>query len=109
MASKLLIFNEVVEKALSGMTAQDSKKTLSLRKAPARPQEVAENYLVPSDQALSTQVTQSISVLQEAMDEACKAGLITKPSFKSITGRFNEFGVSVNSYICSVEIYRKLS
>ena len=43
------------------------------------------------------------------MDAASKAGLIIEPTFKSVSGRFNEFGVSIDSYICSVEIYRKLS
>lgn len=32
-----------------------------------------------------------------------------EPEFRSVNGRFNEFGVSVDSYICSVHIYRKLS
>ena len=39
---------------------------------------------------------------------AILAGLIVEPSFKSISGRFNEFGVSMESYVCSAEIYRKL-
>ncbi len=43
------------------------------------------------------------------MDLAIKAGLIVEPHFKSVSGRFNEFDVSVDSYICSVQIYRKLA
>ena len=109
MASKLLIFNEVVGKAESVKTAGDAKETFSKRKAPARPKAVTKDYMVPSDRELSVRVTQAIAVLQDAMDSASRAGLIIEPGFKSITGRFNEFGVSVESYICSVEIYRKLS
>lgn len=109
MASKLLIFNEVVEKAISGKTAKGGKKAFSQRAAPAKPREVAKDYVVPSDRVLSIRITQSIADLQEAMDAAGKAGLIVEPSFKSISGRFNEYGVSVDSHICSVEIYRKLS
>jgi hypothetical protein len=109
MASKLLIFNEVTRKAESVEMAGDSRKTFSKRKAPARPKAVTKDYVVPSDRELSSRVTQAIAELQDAMDAASRAGLIIEPSFKSVTGRFNEFGVSVESYICSVEIYRKLS
>ncbi len=109
MVNKLLIFNEVVEKAISGKTSKDTKKTFSKSKTPARPKEVAKDYVIPSDRKLAIQVTRAIAMLQEAMDAASRAGLIIEPSFKSISGRFNEFGVSVDSYVCSVEIYRKLS
>ena len=109
MASKLLIFNEAVGESDSGKTAIDAKHPFSKRKAPARPQAVIRDYVVPSDRALSIRVTQAIAMLQDAMDSASRAGLLIEPSFKSISGRFNEFGVSVESYICNVEIYRKLS
>ena len=109
MASKLLIFNDAAEKDASDKAAHDSKKIFSTRKAPSRPQAVAKNLAIPSDRDLAMDVTQAIAQLQEAMDGASRAGLIIEPSFKSITGRFNEFGVSVESYVCSVEIYRKLS
>ncbi len=108
MASKLLIFNEAAGKAASQKTAKDDNKTFSKRK-PSRPMEVAQDHAVPSDRELSVKVTQTIAMLQDAMDSASRAGLIIEPSFKSITGRFNEFGVSVDSYVCSVEMYRKLS
>ena len=47
--------------------------------------------------------------LQDAMDAAIRGGLIVEPSFKTVSGRFNEFGVSVDSHICNVQIYRKLA
>ena len=109
MASKLLIFNEVVGKAESVKTAGDAKQTFSKRKAPARPKAVTKNYVVPSDRELSVRVTQAIADLPDAMDSASRAGQIIEPSFESISRRFNEFGVSVESCTCSVEIYRKLS
>jgi hypothetical protein len=109
MASKLLIFKNVADKDESGEAAKDAKKTFSKFKTPARPKEVTKKHFVPSDRKLALQVTQAIAQLQEAMDTASRAGLIIEPSFKSFTGRFNEFGVSVESYVCSVEIYRKLS
>ena len=43
------------------------------------------------------------------MDAAVRAGLMIEPSFKEVSGRFKEFGVSVNSYICAVQIFRKLT
>lgn len=115
MASKLLIFNDAAkndapgETDASGETAKGAKKPFSKRRAPARPKEVAKDYVATGDRELAVQVTQDIAKLQESMDTASRAGLIIEPSFKSISGRFNEFGVSVESYICSVEIYRKLS
>ncbi len=109
MASTLLTFNEVFEKAIAGSAAEDTKNTFSKRIATARPKAVDDNYVMRSDRELSKGVFQAIAMLQEAMDDASRAGLIVEPTFKSISGRFNEFGVSVDSYICSVDIYRKLS
>ena len=77
--------------------------------AQARLGAVDRDYERPSDRTLSNRVTGAISQLQEAMDAAVRAGLMIEPSFKSVSGRFNEFGVSVESYICTVQILRKLS
>ena len=101
MTSKILTFNEVIE--------NDAKKTFSKRMVPAQPQEVGKEYVAPSDRQLAAQLSHGIATLQTAMDSASKAGLIVEPTFKSVSGRFNEFGVSIDSYICSVDIYRKLS
>lgn len=109
MVNKLLIFNEVAEKSVSGQTSTDSEKTFSKQKPPARPKAVAKDHVTTSDRDLAANLTRAIATLQEAMDTASRAGLIVEPSFKSISGRFNEYGVSVDSHICSVEIYRKLS
>ncbi len=109
MVNKLLIFNEVAEKSVSGQTSKDSEKTFSQQNTPARPKEVAKDYVIPSDRELAANLTRAIATLQQTMDAASRAGLIVEPSFKSISGRFNEYGVSVDSYICNVEVYRKLS
>ena len=109
MPSKLLTFNEVVERAAADKMADDAKNIFSKRQATVRPQAVELEYVVPSDRELSTKLSRGIAKLQDAMDAASKAGLIIEPTFKSVSGRFNEFGVSIDSYICSVEIYRKLS
>ncbi len=102
MTSPLLSFYEVADKPAV-------EETFSELKTLARPREVTQDYVLPGDRQLATHLTLGISKLQDAMDSASKAGLIIEPTFKSISGRFNEFGVSVDSYVCNVELYRKLS
>ena len=63
----------------------------------------------PADRAIAMRVSHGIGELQDAIDAAILAGLMVEPSFKAISGRFNEFGVSMDSYVCSVQIYRKLA
>ena len=58
---------------------------------------------------MAQRITPAIGELQDAIDAAILAGLIVEPSFKPISGRFNEFGVSVESYVCNVQTYRKLA
>ena len=62
----------------------------------------------PTDHDIALRVTGAIGELQDAIDAAILSGLMVEPSFKAISGRFNEFGVSMESYLCSVQIYRKL-
>lgn len=109
MASAVLTFNEVIDQAASDKLANEAKKSFSTRSPNARPKAVDDNYVMRSDRELSKFVSQAIATLQDAMDEASRAGLIIEPTFRSVPDRFNEFGVSVESYICSVEMYRKLS
>ena len=73
------------------------------------PEVVDHGYEAPSDRTLASAVTQAVAKLQETIDTAIRAGLIVVPSFKAISGRFNEVGVSVDSHICTVEIHRKLA
>ncbi len=98
MTSQLLSFYEIAD-----------EETLSEPKPSARPQAVVQDYVLPSDRVLARNLNQGAARFQDAMDAATKAGLIIEPTFKSISGRFNEFGVSVDSYVCTVELYRKLS
>ena len=98
MTSPLLSFYEIADEETPG----ESKPS-------ARPREVTQDHVRPSDRVLALNLNQGIARLQDTMDTASKAGLIIEPTFKSISGRFNEFGVSVDSYVCNVELYRKLS
>jgi len=111
MASELVTFSQVVAKAHEGTAANEGESAgFGRRQTPlTRPEPVAETYVAPSDRNLATQITAAIAELQDAMDAATKAGLIVEPEFRSVSGRFNEFCVSVDSNICSVQIYRKLA
>ncbi len=62
----------------------------------------------PADRVIALRVTGAIGEIQDAIDAAILAGLMVEPSFKQVSGRFNEFGVSMESYLCNVQIYRKL-
>jgi hypothetical protein len=43
------------------------------------------------------------------MDSAVLAGLIVEPSFARIEGRLTKSGVKVDSFACSVKVFRKLA
>ena len=108
MSSKMVTFGQVVAQAKHGEAAAEvDVKGFSKRLNGPKP--VGEDYIAPSDRGLATAVTRAIAQLQDAMDAAIRGGLIVEPSFKTVSGRFNEFGVSVDSHICNVQIYRKLA
>jgi hypothetical protein len=68
--------------------------------APARPQ---------TDKELADAIIASMRALQDAMDSAVLAGLLVEPTITLVPNRFNEMGVSTESFILNVQIYRKLS
>ena len=110
MTSELITFRQVVAQAQEGEAAAESEtEGFAKRQKLSRPEPVEENYVAPRDRELAVAIIQSIAQLKDAMDGAIRAGLIVEPSFKTIGGRFNEFGVSVDSHICNVQIYRKLA
>ena len=73
------------------------------------PKAVDGNYVAPSDRGLPVALSRAIAQLRDALDAAIQAGLIVEPSFTTISGRINEFGVSGDSHLCNVQIYRKLA
>ncbi len=109
MSSDLITFSQVVAKArtLDDDAAFGNNGTDP--GGPSRPESVENGYQRPSDRALATRVSGARANLQEAMDTAVRAGLMVEPSFRPVGGRFNEFGVSIDSHICTVEIFRKLA
>ncbi len=63
----------------------------------------------PDDRELADRIGRAISELQDAMDAAVLAGLIVEPSFTRIENRLTRSGVRVDSFLCNVHIYRKLT
>lgn len=123
MSSQVVTFSQVVAKARQGDEAVQEeasghrgfgKRTKQTRSEVVagentRPEAVADEYKAPSDRQLAAELTQAIARLQDAMDAAIRAGLMVEPKFMTVSGRFNEFGVSVDSHLCTVQIYRKLA
>ncbi len=64
---------------------------------------------LPDDRDLADRILRACNELQEAMDTAVLAGLIIEPSFSRIEGRLTRAGVKVDSFACSVKVFRKLA
>ena len=114
MSLKVITFSQVVAKAHDhekNHADVDSGYETHAGPLEAGAAEFADSgdYQRLSDRDLASHVGNAIASLQEAMDAAVRAGLMIEPSFKEVSGRFKEFGVSVNSYICAVQIFRKLT
>ena len=62
-----------------------------------------------SDKELADGIIASMRALQDAMDNAVLAGLLVEPTITLIPNRFGEMGVSTESFILNVQVYRKLS
>ena len=112
MSSALITFNEARARADQirdgkATPAKIAKRNKRTQLASVDVEESRDDR--PTDRAIALRVTGAIGELQDAIDAAILAGLMVEPSFKSISGRFNEFGVSMESYVCSVQMYRKLS
>ena len=61
------------------------------------------------DQAIAERMRRAVAELQNAMDEAVLAGLIVEPCFSRIERRFAGDGVSIESFVCKVDVYRGLA
>ena len=121
MSSNLITFGQVVAKAhtLDDEVKDKSAADMSWEQGGAqqatepggqsKPRPVEDGHKPSRDRDLAVGVSRAIAQLQEAMDMAGRAGLIVEPTFRTVGGRFNEFGISIDSHICSVEIYRKLA
>ena len=64
---------------------------------------------LPDDRDLADRILRACNELQEAMDTAVLSGLIVEPNFARIEGRLTRAGVKVDSFACSVKVFRKLA
>lgn len=60
------------------------------------------------DREIAATIVSAVRTLNEAMDDAVKAGLIVEPTFSVAQGRFEDFGISADSFIANVKVFRKL-
>ncbi len=60
------------------------------------------------DAEIAAAIVGAVRTLNEAMDDAVKAGLIVEPTFSVAQGRFEDFGISADSFIANVKVFRKL-
>ena len=63
----------------------------------------------PKDREIAGAVLNALHQLQDVLDNATLAGLIVEPCFKRLPNRFSDRGSDAESYVASVEVYRKLA
>ena len=61
------------------------------------------------DQAIAERMRRAVAELQDAVDEAVLAGLVVEPSFGRVEHRFAGVGMSIESVVCKVDVYRGLA
>ena len=62
-----------------------------------------------SDRELADVAVAAVKQLQDAMDDLLKAGLTVEPTIKVVENRFSNLGISVDSYLMNINVWRKLS
>jgi len=60
------------------------------------------------DAGLAMRIVKAANELQAAMDAAARTGLILAPTFQRTEGSATDFGSGAHSFVCKVEILRKL-
>ena len=63
----------------------------------------------PGDREIVDRTTRAINELQDALDAAILAGLNVDPSFALIENRLSQFASRIDSYVCKINIYRRLA
>ena len=62
-----------------------------------------------SDRDLAERVSRAAVELQEAMDTCLLAGLIVESNFVEVGNRLTRFGTRIDSCVCNVRVFRKLT
>lgn len=60
------------------------------------------------DGEIARAMTQAVRRLNDVLDMAIKAGLIVEPSFSMSQSRFDDLGITAQSYTANVKVFRKL-
>ena len=63
----------------------------------------------PVDIELAERVARAVAELQDQMDRALLAGLVVEPELKRVENRVTRYGTRIDSFVCSVSIFRKLT
>ena len=75
----------------------------------SEPGNPAHSEVSPTDVALADRTARAVLALQEAMDTALLAGLIIEPNFTQVENRLTRYGTRIESFVCSLRVYRKLT
>ncbi len=60
------------------------------------------------DRAIADAIMQAVRSLNQSLDDAVKAGLIVEPTFATASRRFDDMGITAQSYVATVKVFRKL-
>ena len=63
----------------------------------------------PVDIELAERVARAVAELEDVMDAALLAGLVVEPEFTRVENRVARYGTRIDSFVCSVSIFRKLT
>ncbi len=63
----------------------------------------------PGDREIANRTTRAINEFQDALDAAILAGLNVEPSFTLVENRLTRFASRIDSYVCKVNLYRRLA
>ncbi len=62
-----------------------------------------------SDAQIAEKIQQASALIQDSMDAALMAGLIVETSFSLVENRQTPWGVRIDSFVCNVRTYRRLT
>lgn len=60
------------------------------------------------DRAIAEAIMQAVRALNQALDDAVKAGLVVEPTFATASRRFDDMGITAQSFVANVKVFRKL-
>jgi len=62
-----------------------------------------------TDVELADRIARAVLSLQEATDAALLAGLVVEPNFTQVNNRLTRYGTRIDSFVCSLHVYRKVT